>query len=228
MKMWCCSANDAKTSLVHPLIPGGGRTLTCHFVDRRYRHDKCVLCFSHDRAERAGEYIASAINDGLMGPPVWGAKKDPGLVKKLVARLDATDDDELAGGDDLADDVPTSDQPECEDTDGPLLELPQPFCFMKHMGCKGCVDQLRRAGKLHLRGGSRSTPTASRGPVRAARTPTTGRASSAARCAAGNAPPEPMSCVRYNHDLYTFIRTARGDVLPLRHRRRRSVCRSVS
>ena len=107
---------------------------------------------SADRAERAGEYIASAVNDGLMGPPVWGAKKDPGL-QKLVARLDATDDDELAGGDDLADDVPTSDQPECEDTDGPLLELPQPFCLMRHMGCKGCVDQLRRAGKLHLRGG---------------------------------------------------------------------------
>ena len=61
-----------------------------------------------------------------MGPPVWGAKQDPGLLKKLVARLDATDD-ELAGGDDLADDVPTSDQPECEDTDGPLLELPQPL-----------------------------------------------------------------------------------------------------
>ena len=154
MKMWCCSANDAKTSLVHPLIPGGGRTLTCHLVRRRYRHDKCVLCYQHDRAERAGEYIASAVNDGLMGPPVWGAKKDPRLLKELVARLDATDDDEIAGGDALADDVPTSeDQPECEDTDGPLLELPQPFCAMKHMGCKGCVDQLRRAGKLHLRGG---------------------------------------------------------------------------
>ena len=92
MKMWCCSANDAKTSLVHPLIPGGGRTLTCHLVRRRYRHDKCVLCYQHDRAERAGEYIASAVNDGLMGPPVWGAKKDPGL-QKLVARLDAADDE---------------------------------------------------------------------------------------------------------------------------------------
>ena len=39
---------------------------------------------------------------------------------------------------------------------------------------------------------------------------------------------EPMSCVRYNHDLYTLIRTARGDVSPLRRRRRRSVRRRRS
>ena len=46
----------------------------------------------------------------------------------------------------------TSEDQQCEDTDDPSSSCRSP-CFMKH-GCKGCVDQLRRARRA-LRGGCR-------------------------------------------------------------------------
>ncbi|KAH8098263.1 ATP binding protein [Aureococcus anophagefferens] len=110
MKLMCCYFQMARSSLLHPVAPHGGRSITQTFVPKRkaYIHNKCVCC-----EENALEASTSIMSNLLNGVDV------------RRSRSPKTD-----GGDDDDDEVdPFPDAPPTDDgDDGVEAEDPKELC----------------------------------------------------------------------------------------------------
>ena len=78
------------------------------------------------RSGGKGRRVHRSVNDGLMGPPVWGAKKDPGLQTWRAWTPRTTTSCRRRRPDD-----PTSEDGRSARTR--TAQAPQPFCAMKHI-----------------------------------------------------------------------------------------------
>ena len=142
MKLMCCYFQMARSSLLHPVAPHGGRSITQTFVPKRktYIHNKCVCC--EENALEASTSIMSNVLNGVdvrrsRSPKTDGAADD--------------DDDEV---DPLPDALPTDDSDDDVEAEDPkeLVTLPKGFCDMRHKVHRRCFRELEAADVLDTPG----------------------------------------------------------------------------
>ncbi|KAH8062340.1 ATP binding protein [Aureococcus anophagefferens] len=141
MKLMCCYFQMARSSLLHPVAPHGGRSITQTFVPKRkaYIHNKCVCC--EENALEASTSIMSNLLNGVDVRRSRSPKTDGG----------DDDDDEV---DPLPDAPPTDDGDDGVEAEDPkeLVTLPKGFCDMRHKVHRRCFRELEAADVLDTPG----------------------------------------------------------------------------
>ncbi|KAH8067552.1 ATP binding protein [Aureococcus anophagefferens] len=168
MVLACTFITMAKTALIHPVLPSEGRAITTQFVPKRknFSCKKCSLglgncCAKHvttaaDSDQVFGKIIADG--KGFKGDPVGGP--DPSKPGDDAEPEPEADADSAAEGGyfdpmvaDESSDKKKSKQPVAPRASDKLVDLPKPFCVMRHKAHPGCYDEARRRGWFDTPGG---------------------------------------------------------------------------